>query len=175
LKPIRLGEVHLVAAQLLGVLHFFSINQFNLRLIYGDIKPENLMKVTDGKDTFVVKLIDFSLASVSQTPDMTNTYVQLRYNRSPEVLLGLQYTAAIDMGSLSCKLVELYTGLPLFACENAADQLRKQVKLFGKPLRSMLRVYGGDDGGGGDELSKVPEVTHEERARSISLLDDEQD
>jgi serine/threonine protein kinase len=104
---MRLGEVRLVAAQLLGVLHFFSVNQFNLRLIHGDIKPENIMKVTAGGDTFAVKLIDFGLASVSQTPDMTNTYVQSRYYRSPEVLLGLRYTAAIDMWSLACTLVEL--------------------------------------------------------------------
>jgi serine/threonine protein kinase len=123
------------------------------------------MKVTAGGDTFAVKLIDFGLASVSQTPDITNTYVQSRYYRSPEVLLGLRYTATIDMWSLACTLVELYTGRPQFAGEKAADQLRKQVEVLGKLSASMLRVYGGDD-----ELSKVPEMTQEERGASLCSI-----
>ena len=45
-------------------------------------------------------------------------YIQSRFYRSPEVLLGRQYDLAIDMWSLGCILVEMHTGEPLFAGSN---------------------------------------------------------
>ena len=42
------------------------------------------------------------------------SYIQSRFYRSPEVMLGLRYGTAIDMWSLACLLAELYTGYPLF-------------------------------------------------------------
>jgi len=45
-------------------------------------------------------------------------YIQSRFYRSPEVLLGLPYDLAIDMWSLGCILVEMHTGEPLFAGSN---------------------------------------------------------
>lgn len=51
------------------------------------------------------------------------TYVQSRFYRSPEVILGHPYAMAVDMWSLGCIIAELYTGYPLFPGENEADQL----------------------------------------------------
>lgn len=45
-------------------------------------------------------------------------YIQSRFYRSPEVLLGIPYDLAIDMWSLGCILVEMHTGEPLFAGSN---------------------------------------------------------
>ena len=45
-------------------------------------------------------------------------YIQSRFYRSPEVLLGRPYDLAIDMWSLGCILVEMHTGEPLFAGSN---------------------------------------------------------
>ena len=45
------------------------------------------------------------------------TYVQSRYYRSAEVILGLPYGPPIDMWSLGCILAELFTGKPLFPGE----------------------------------------------------------
>ncbi len=45
------------------------------------------------------------------------TYIQSRFYRSPEVILGLPYEMAIDMWSLGCILAELLTGCPLFPGE----------------------------------------------------------
>ena len=39
------------------------------------------------------------------------TYIQSRFYRSPEVILGLPYDEAIDMWSFGCILAELYTGM----------------------------------------------------------------
>lgn len=45
-------------------------------------------------------------------------YIQSRFYRSPEVLLGIPYNMAIDMWSLGCILVEMHTGEPLFSGAN---------------------------------------------------------
>lgn len=37
-------------------------------------------------------------------------YIQSRYYRAPEVILGLRYSTLIDVWSLGCVLAELYTG-----------------------------------------------------------------
>lgn len=62
-------------------------------------------------------------------------YIQSRYYRSPEILLGLPYSYPIDMWSLGifcvcilvkhvgCILVELHTGDPIFSGKNEPDQL----------------------------------------------------
>lgn len=51
------------------------------------------------------------------------TYIQSRFYRSPEVILGHQYSMAIDMWSFGCILAELFTGYPLFPGENEVEQL----------------------------------------------------
>ena len=38
------------------------------------------------------------------------TYIQSRYYRSPEIILGIEYTTAIDIWSFACIIVELLTG-----------------------------------------------------------------
>jgi len=42
-------------------------------------------------------------------------YIQSRFYRSPEVLLGRPYDMAIDVWSLGCILVEMHVGQPLFS------------------------------------------------------------
>ena len=45
------------------------------------------------------------------------TYIQSRFYRAPEVILGAKYGMAIDMWSLGCILAELLTGYPLLPGE----------------------------------------------------------
>ena len=65
-------------------------------------------------------------------------YIQSRFYRSPEVLLGLSYDMAIDMWSLGCILVEMHTGEPLFNGHNEFDQMNKIVEVLGMPPAHML-------------------------------------
>lgn len=60
-------------------------------------------------------------------------YIQSRFYRSPEVLLGLWCGLPIDMWSLGCILVEMHTGHPLFEGKNEFDQLAKIIDLLGMP------------------------------------------
>ena len=57
------------------------------------------------------------------------SYIQSRFYRSPEVMLGLPYTVAIDMWSLGCILAEMHTGEPLFSGSDQFDQMQKIVKV----------------------------------------------
>lgn len=65
-------------------------------------------------------------------------YIQSRFYRSPEVLLGIPYDLAIDMWSLGCILVEMHTGEPLFSGANEHDQMNKIVEVLGMPPKHLL-------------------------------------
>lgn len=57
-------------------------------------------------------------------------YIQSRFYRSPEVLLGIPYDLAIDMWSLGCILVEMHTGEPLFAGSNEVRHMNMCWSVF---------------------------------------------
>ena len=65
-------------------------------------------------------------------------YIQSRFYRSPEVLLGIPYDLAIDMWSLGCILVEMHTGEPLFSGSNEIDQMNKIVEVLEMPPKHIL-------------------------------------
>lgn len=66
------------------------------------------------------------------------TYIQSRFYRSPEVILGLNYHMAIDMWSLGCILAELYTGYPIFPGENEQEQLACIMEVLGVPDKEII-------------------------------------
>ena len=78
-----------------------------------------------------VKLID--LGSSCFTHSRAYTYIQSRFYRAPEIILGISYGPAIDVWSLGCVLAELYTGIPLFPGETEADQLACMMEVLGVP------------------------------------------
>jgi serine/threonine protein kinase len=76
-----------------------------------------------------IKLIDFGSACFEgQT---AHTYIQSRFYRSPEVLLGLTYDSAIDMWSLGCVAAELFLGLPILPGVHEHDQLGRISEMIG--------------------------------------------
>lgn len=66
------------------------------------------------------------------------TYIQSRFYRSPEVILGMNYAMAIDMWSLGCILAELYTGVPIFPGENEHEQLACIMEIIGVPDQAII-------------------------------------
>lgn len=68
------------------------------------------------------------------------TYIQSRFYRAPEVILGAKYGLSIDMWSLGCVIVELFTGFPLFPGEDEVDQLACIIELLGMPPKKLLDV-----------------------------------
>ncbi|KAJ1973980.1 serine/threonine protein kinase, CMGC, dual-specificity [Dimargaris xerosporica] len=99
------------------------------KLIHCDLKPENILLVHP-KQT-AIKVIDFGSSCFEH--ERIYSYIQSRFYRSPEVILGMSYSMGIDMWSLGCILAELYTGYPLFPGENEQDQLSCIMELLGPP------------------------------------------
>jgi serine/threonine protein kinase len=86
-------------------------------------------------ETPSVKVID--LGSACHENQTVYTYIQSRFYRSPEVLLGLPYTTSIDMWSLGCIAAELFLGLPLFPGSSEFNQISRIVELLGNPPNHM--------------------------------------
>jgi len=82
-----------------------------------------------------IKLIDFGSACFEGRT--AHTYIQSRFYRSPEVLVGLPYDSAIDMWSLGCVAAELYLGLPILPGVHEHDQLGRIYEMIG-PLPKMM-------------------------------------
>lgn len=89
-------------------------------------------------DSPSIKIIDFGSACHEQ--QTLYTYIQSRFYRSPEVILGLPYSSAIDMWSLGCIAAELFLGLPIFPGASNYDQISRIVETIGMPPYHMLEV-----------------------------------
>uniref|UniRef100_A0A7S3D492 Protein kinase domain-containing protein n=1 Tax=Palpitomonas bilix TaxID=652834 RepID=A0A7S3D492_9EUKA len=118
--------------QILRTLYFLSMDHTGI--IHCDLKPENIMLKHARKSA--LKVIDFG--SACKKDDRAFTYIQSRFYRSPEILLGLDYSPAIDIWSLACIIVELHTGEPLFGGRDEIDQMFRICEVLGTPPKSML-------------------------------------
>ena len=106
----------------------------DIKLIHCDLKPENiLLKSLDKPD---LKIIDFG--SACQERQTLYTYVQSRFYRSPEVILGVEYSTSVDMWSFGCIIAELFLGLPIFPGASEYEQLCRIVETFGMPPSWMM-------------------------------------
>eukprot|EP00842_Homolaphlyctis_polyrhiza_P006037 jgi/Hompol1/6434/HPOL_004982-RA len=98
-------------------------------IIHCDLKPENILLKT--MESPKIKIIDFG--SACHQHQTLYTYIQSRFYRSPEVLLGLPYTSSIDMWSVGCIAAELFLGLPLFPGSSEFNQISRIVEMLGVP------------------------------------------
>lgn len=103
-------------------------------IIHCDLKPENVLLKQRGSSS--IRIIDFG--SSCYVHQRVYTYIQSRFYRSPEVILGLPYGLPIDMWSLGCILAELYTGYPLFPGENEVEQLACIMEVLSLPPQHLL-------------------------------------
>jgi dual specificity protein kinase YAK1 len=106
------------------------------KLIHCDLKPENIL--LKNLESPIIKIIDFG--SACDERQTVYTYIQSRFYRSPEVLLGLPYSAAIDMWSLGCIVVELFLGLPLFPGSSEYNQVSRITEMLGLAPQWMLEM-----------------------------------
>nr|XP_014086590.1 serine/threonine-protein kinase minibrain isoform X2 [Bactrocera oleae] len=131
-RGVSLNLTRKFAQQLCTALLFLSTPELNI--IHCDLKPENILLCNPKRSA--IKIVDFG--SSCQLGQRIYQYIQSRFYRSPEVLLGIPYDLAIDMWSLGCILVEMHTGEPLFSGCNEADQMNKIVEVLGMPPKYLL-------------------------------------
>lgn len=98
-------------------------------IIHSDLKPANIL--LSNNPAVPLKIIDFGTSCTSK--EIIYKYIQSRYYRAPEVMMGLDYNEAIDMWSLGCVLYELITGSILFKGDTEAEVLGQICCIRGKP------------------------------------------
>ncbi|KAJ2157077.1 serine/threonine protein kinase, CMGC, dual-specificity [Coemansia sp. RSA 552] len=144
-----------VTVQMLQALQLMAAH----RIIHADLKPENVLLARPppaaaarrgpahplaagplaadmARGAYRIKVID--LGSSCFETERVYTYIQSRFYRAPEVILGLPYGPGIDMWSLGCIVAEMLTGYPLFPGENEREQLASIVEVLGPPPAYML-------------------------------------
>ncbi|KAK7891982.1 hypothetical protein WMY93_023945 [Mugilogobius chulae] len=99
--------------------------------------PLRIIRPILQQQPYRVKVIDFGSAShVSKA--VCSTYLQSRYYRAPEIILGLPFCEAIDMWSLGCVIAELFLGWPLYPGALEYDQIRYISQTQGLPGEHLL-------------------------------------
>ncbi|ETI20144.1 hypothetical protein G647_08178 [Cladophialophora carrionii CBS 160.54] len=104
------------------------------KVIHCDLKPENILLAHPVHSE--IKVIDFGSSCFEN--EKVYTYIQSRFYRSPEVILGMSYGMPIDMWSVGCILAELFTGYPIFPGENEQEQLACIMEVFGPPEKHLI-------------------------------------
>lgn len=136
-KGVSLNLIRKFAKQILRALEYLSRSDINV--IHCDLKPENILLKHPRRSA--IKLIDFG--SSCYFNKKTYSYIQSRFYRSPEILLGtMNYSQKIDMWSLGCVLVEMHTGEPLFGGTDALDQITRIVQIMGPMPFDMVESIG---------------------------------
>ncbi|KAJ3111355.1 Dual specificity tyrosine-phosphorylation-regulated kinase [Physocladia obscura] len=162
-RGVHTGVIKRFSSQMLKCLDLLGTE----KIVHCDLKPENiLLKDTlflqPGRCDFVaVSENGYTRSSTFIPPDFKSanpqyalkvidlgsscfehekvyTYVQSRFYRSPEVILGISYNASIDMWSFGCILAELFMGYPLFPGENEQQQLAYMMEVLGIPPASVI-------------------------------------
>lgn len=118
-----LGTIRNIMQQLLTALDFIH----GIGIMHCDLKPDNIL--FSDEECKNISLIDFGSSTNCGTNDVQ--YIQSRFYRSPEVILGLPYDNLIDIWSAGCVAAELFLDFALFACENEFDTIHSMVALLG--------------------------------------------
>ncbi|OMJ74300.1 hypothetical protein SteCoe_26787 [Stentor coeruleus] len=118
------------ASQILHAL--LLLNRY--KIIHCDLKPENILLKQPNRSA--LKVIDFGSSCFYEK--RMYTYIQSRFYRAPEIILGISYSTSIDIWSFGCILVELYTGYPLFPGESESEQIQCMMEVLGLPPISVM-------------------------------------
>ena len=127
-----LDLIRRIAIQVLQSLLFLEKHE----IVHCDLKPENILLKQANKSG--IKVID--LGSGCHIHERIYNYIQSRFYRAPEIILGIPYTCAIDMWSFGCILAELSSGVALFPGSSEIEQMDRFVEILGEPPEELLNI-----------------------------------
>jgi dual specificity tyrosine-phosphorylation-regulated kinase 2/3/4 len=129
-RPMPPRQVKPAARQILDGLAFCHGHS----VVHCDMKPENI--VVDASGFPNVKIIDFGSSCFAGR--QRYEYIQSRFYRAPEVILGVKYGPPMDIWSFACSVIEMITGKPVFPGDDEYDQLDLLMQVLG-PVPEQLR------------------------------------
>lgn len=125
--------IHLIRSFTIQMLDSLSVLK-DSKLVHCDLKPENILLCSPDKPD--LKIVDFG--SSCEERRTIYTYIQSRFYRAPEVILGIPYSTSIDMWSLGCIVAELFLGIPIFPGSSEFNQLTRIITCLGYPPTWMM-------------------------------------
>ncbi|TNV86897.1 hypothetical protein FGO68_gene15768 [Halteria grandinella] len=143
-EGLSLSLIRRFAIQLLYALKYLKEHD----VIHCDLKPENILLKDPTKSG--IKIIDFGSSCFQD--ERVYTYIQSRFYRAPEIILGIPYTPAIDMWSFGCIMAEFCIGYPLFPGEDEMEQFSMIMEFCGVPNQQVVtasqrrKKFFNDDG-----------------------------
>ncbi|XP_064586993.1 homeodomain-interacting protein kinase 4 [Zonotrichia leucophrys gambelii] len=134
-SPLPVRHIRTITAQVLVAL----VKLKELSIIHADLKPENIMLVDHARYPFRIKLVDFGSAILlPEVCHVQEPYIQTRFYRAPEILLGLPFCEKVDIWSLGCVMAELHLGWPLYPGNDEYDQVCYICSTLGLPRGELL-------------------------------------
>ena len=121
-----------ISRQLISAVAFLHENGH----VHCDIKPQNILYSNDDSK-IDIRLADFG--SCTTDGHEVNEYIVTRPYRPPEVMLGLPLTAAADVWSCGCVLMELIMGQPLFNSADHFQLVTAIVEALGMPSNALAQ------------------------------------
>lgn len=104
-----------------------------LKVIHADMKPDNVLM---SLSKIEVKICDFG-AALDVADTISTPYLQPRYYRAPEVIIGNAYDTQIDLWSAAFTTFELATGKILFTGKTNNSMLRQMLEVCGEMPQRM--------------------------------------
>lgn len=148
-------------------------------IFHRDVKPSNILLVSDEENGLGVRLIDFGVARVrsedashsgSEAREQGRTLAGTPAYMSPDQAAGLEYDARSEVYSLGCVLFELLTGRPPFEAESPLEMISMHAGVE-PPLVSSL-IEGPVSGELEEIVATCLAKNKEERYQSADQLRD---
>ncbi|OHS96705.1 CMGC family protein kinase [Tritrichomonas foetus] len=130
-KPLSIRSVRLYALQMYEGLETAHRNA----IVHCDIKPENVLLVPGSQS--LIKVIDWGSGCFAG--HQKYEYIQSRFYRAPEVMLGIDYGPPMDVWSAALVIIELLIGRPLFPGDDELDELHMISELLGEPPIELVK------------------------------------
>uniref|UniRef100_A0A8C3QRX7 Homeodomain interacting protein kinase 4 n=1 Tax=Cyanoderma ruficeps TaxID=181631 RepID=A0A8C3QRX7_9PASS len=174
-SPLPVRHIRTITAQVLVAL----VKLKELSIIHADLKPENIMLVDHARYPFRIKLVDFGSAILlPEVCHVQEPYIQTRFYRAPEILLGLPFCEKVDIWSLGCVMAELHLGWPLYPGNDEYDQVcyicstlgLPRGKVRAKPMERREHIFSSLDQLAVVNVCPMPDPDQEELAKRCDLI-----
>ncbi len=107
-------------------------------IVHRDIKPDNIILVSEGGREDIAKIVDFGIATMLTAGNSSAPAAGTPQYMAPEQILGSAVDGRLDLYSLGCMAYELLTGHPPFHEGGVEELLEQQLTALPVPLQDLV-------------------------------------